>query len=338
MSSKTSFACPSCGTAIQVPKRECESTAFCTACGTKADVPWSSAANESPSHGPPSAATAQDAVFVGFVTPAASVLLCLLAALLKRTSLEHSAEWLLWLSWWILALFGFVLFLAYVNLLTEAPPEKRWSGAFSTLGMGVVMLVGLWGHDMFYKHMFPLPSTEPVAVTRETNSPPPAQQVIPTGSLDDARAMLHGLEERRAAVQNLLDKAEDDRADIIFRLRQVGVMEPADLKGHAQGRVLYGEWQRLVLETDELIRAVVRFDEAILRTKALIRSMERSQILDEAGMSDDELTGIAEKLLLSEQPGADEPPSVPIDPIRMEQLLVQELSRPAGHAPLGKAR
>lgn len=53
MSTTITFACSSCGTTNQVPKKDRGSTTRCTACGSKVEVPWFSTVQEPMSQAPP---------------------------------------------------------------------------------------------------------------------------------------------------------------------------------------------------------------------------------------------------------------------------------------------
>lgn len=160
------------------------------------------------------------------------------------------------------------------------------------------------------------------------DSPEPQGQLQQLTAVQKAHTNLNELQERRNAVQALLDKTREEQEDVVLRMRQMGIKTTSDLKDHPRGRVLVEEFQRLLAEVKSLESAVVRIEGGVAKAKALIRQIERNEVLGQAGMSEDELKELSEQLMLAEETEAGELPSVPVDPAQTDALLEQTLARP----------
>ena len=141
-----------------------------------------------------------------------------------------------------------------------------------------------------------------------------------------ARGKLARLEKRHADLQELIDKAQAERDDILSRLREMGVTSSADLRSTPQAKQLTDALQKSVREIEILQRDDGLFTDAVTQTKTLIRSLERAVTLDGAGVGEEELAQLAEKTLESYESSRNKPFG-PLDPLQQAHMLDQELAR-----------
>lgn len=151
----------------------------------------------------------------------------------------------------------------------------------------------------------------------------PASRPQQDDGLTEARTKLARLEERRAEIQQLVERTSDERDRLVAQLHELGVKSSSDLKGNLQAASYAESLQRTALELQSLQRDAARFDMAIHQAKELIRRLERSSALE--GF-DDELATVAEQVMqLDESLGS----AAPLDPIQQAAILDQELQRQA---------
>ena len=108
----------------------------------------------------------------------------------------------------------------------------------------------------------------------------------------DAKQRLGIFEQKRAKIVPLLEKAEEDRDELITKLREIGVNSTADLKGNARGQRLAESVRKLETEIVGLQGQMTLLDTAILDARAFIRRVER----EAAGISEKEMRKLDEQL------------------------------------------
>lgn len=267
-------------------------------------------------------------LFVGLLFLAG---VCLLLCFLSWITLQGLVLWILWGSWWMVALMGGLLLIDAANHdMTE-----------SHILCGVAVIAGLWCLNSFHNYLAapalppqqsssrleetPLENAQKNHKELERGIP---KQHIEKIRLEKAQKNLTELEQRRNAIQSLLNRTRADQESVVIRMRQIGVKTTADLKKHAQGKILVSEFQQLVGEINSLEHAVIRIEEALVQSRTLIRKLERSQLLSEAGLSDEELKELNLQLLRVEEAGSESLPTVPIDPAQIDAILQKAISNP----------
>ncbi len=146
-------------------------------------------------------------------------------------------------------------------------------------------------------------------------SPPTAPSRNPAlASLDAKRK---ALEQRRAQIGTLIEKAEEDKQRVVARLRAMGATSAKSIPNTSEARRLVAELQRLSREIASLQRDALTLDEAIAKAGSLARRLERSQI----AITDEELGGLSVDL----RSASDDSPRT-TTPIELETLLDDELS------------
>ena len=253
-----------------------------------------------------------------------SLFLSLISGFLWLITLTTIANWLLWLSWWVVLLLSGIMVLVGLD---EFPKLTVWRRLLSLGVFSVLAIAALWGHDSYYNYLFAPPDSQPATASRNNTPMPKKQKSTQLRPLEITQANLQQLETRREAVQGLLDKTKDDQQHVILQMRRLGIRTTQDLKSHPQGRVLVDEFQRLVGEVKGLEIAVVRIEEARVKTRALIRSIERSQVLGEAGLTEEEIKDLSEKLMIADEKEDGTSTPVPLDPIQTDAMLREALSQ-----------
>lgn len=149
-------------------------------------------------------------------------------------------------------------------------------------------------------------------------------------SIDIAKEELLKLVARREAIADVLNKTRDARDSVVARIRETGGSAMADLKKHRGSEALVSEFGRLSAELRGLEEAIVKIDDAILRSRAIIRNLERSHVLGNAGMSDAEMAEISRELgrASEAEAAAFELQQVELDPASLDELLSNALKFP----------
>ena len=147
-------------------------------------------------------------------------------------------------------------------------------------------------------------------------------------SLDNAgraaaiQTQIKNLQQRRASIQEFIDKAVADKSGLIARLKQSGVNSSSDLKANPAARQIAQNLVRLTGEIQSLQRDALRLDEAIGKAESLVRRIGQSQV----AISSDEFASLTGELLtaaeIQDGVGANSPP----DPISLESLLDKALT------------
>jgi hypothetical protein len=140
---------------------------------------------------------------------------------------------------------------------------------------------------------------------------------IRSPALASLEAKREALEQRRAQIGTLVERAEADKQRVVARLRAMGATSAKSIPNTSEARRLVSELQRLSSEIASLQRDALTLDEAIAKAGSLARRMEQSEI----AITDDELGGLSVDL----RSASDGSPRT-TTPIEIETLLDAELS------------
>lgn len=142
-------------------------------------------------------------------------------------------------------------------------------------------------------------------------SPSPATDSAPT-EIDPQVAKL---EERRERLVPLLEKAEDEKADLVAKLREAGVTKSSDLKNNPVAQRYAAALQKVSHDIAGIQAEIGRLDEAVTHAKALKRRADQEKVR----ITDEELAA------LTVGSGQDLPLTA-TDPANLDALLAKELT------------
>ena len=147
-------------------------------------------------------------------------------------------------------------------------------------------------------------------------------------SLDNAgrsaaiQTQIKDLRQRRASIQELIDKAVVDKSELVARLKQSGVNTSSDLKANPAARQIAQNLVRLTSEIQSLQRDAMRLDEAIGKAESLIRRIGQSQV----AISSDEFESLTGELMTAAEIRDGSTANATLDPVSLETLLDNALS------------
>lgn len=202
----------------------------------------------------------------------------------------------------------------------DSPDQKRRVvGAVALLASVLLAFSGCW-HTT--------PNTEQRAATDGLAVPPPPQFGPPEppafgySSSPTANAapteidpQVAKLEERRERLVPLLEKAEDEEADLVAKLRVAGVTKASDLRNDPVAQRYAAAWQKVGHDIAGIQAEIGRLDEAITHAKALKRRAEQEKVR----ITDEELAALAVG-------SSQDLPLTATDPANLDALLAKELS------------
>jgi energy-coupling factor transporter transmembrane protein EcfT len=132
------------------------------------------------------------------------------------------------------------------------------------------------------------------------------------------------LEYRRDALIPLLQKAEDEKTDLVEKLKDAGIAKASDLKNIPSARHYAVSLAKVSKEIESIKDNIGQLEEAIASANSIIRQTEQSKVQ----ISDEDL---AKLTVVS---GANSTPTT-LDPANLDALLAKELN---GAAPSTKHR
>ena len=152
----------------------------------------------------------------------------------------------------------------------------------------------------------------------------------------DAKNRLDIFIQKREKIEPLLKKSQEDRDELITKLREIGVNSTADLKGNARGQRLAESVQKLETEIAGLQGQITLLDTAIVDARAFIRRVER----EAAGISEEEIRKLDEQLRDIEDRTDGTP--LPVTPLDIDAALEKafkvqpskQKALPSAHQPL----
>lgn len=197
--------------------------------------------------------------------------------------------------------------------------KRRVVGAVALLVSGLLAFSGCWHKT---------PNTEQQAAPDGLAVPPPPQFGLPeppaigfspsptaNAAPTEIDPQVAKLEERRERLVPLLEKAEDEKADLVAKLREAGVTKASDLKDNSVAQRYAAALQKVSHDIAGIQAEIGRLDEAITHAKALKRRAEQ----DTVRITDEELAA------LTVGSGQDLPLTA-TDPANLDALLAKELS------------
>lgn len=318
------FLCPSCHAFLKVADHLAGRRVRCANCKSSVEVPGSVEVEpllDQPI--PKSKPTAPSVILNGIGYGGFILVLALAACVIAGVSFwagsDHlAAATLRYVLWLIL---GFSLLMSAITLLRHVN-RRPVSVLLGLLPGGALVALAMLAQIWFHGHLFPGQSIWASQSNLAVN------ETLASGrSMDEAEEKLHQLRRRRDSIQNLLEKTTADKDRLIARLKQSGVSNTEDLKERPQSRVLVNEFQRLVGEVQGLERAIDQIDEAIVQSEAWMRSIERSEVLGEAGLTEEEMKQLSTQLLLADESEVGDLPAIAMDPSKLDELLQAELNR-----------
>jgi hypothetical protein len=162
----------------------------------------------------------------------------------------------------------------------------------------------------------------------KSNAGLPGQKATPEqvrAQIKAAELQIERLEKSRKANGAILEKCLKEKQDIVARLKSAGVKSGEDLKGNPKARKYADDLLKLSNELEGYERVDAAFEDGIAQCKALVRRLEQSLVLDEAGITDQELAEVSAAILrLNEKQGV-APAGLPTDLLKLEKLLQKEL-------------
>lgn len=195
--------------------------------------------------------------------------------------------------------------------------KRRVVGAIALLMVVLLAFSGCWSKT---------PNTEPQAATNGPAIPPqfgppepPAFGISPSPTANAAPTEIDPqvakLEERRERLVPLLEKAEDEKDDLVAKLRDAGVTTASDLKNNPVAQRYAAALQKVTHDIAGIQSEIGRLDEAITHAKALKRRADQEKVR----ITDEELAA------LTVSSGQDLPFTA-TDPANLDALLAKELT------------
>ena len=197
--------------------------------------------------------------------------------------------------------------------------KRQVVGAIALLMFGLFAFSGCWT------------KTPDAQKQAETNGPamspppqsgphePPAFGFSPSPTANpettDIDPQVAKLEERRERLVPLLEKAEDEKADLVAKLREAGVTKASDLKNNPVAQRYAAALQKVSHDIAGIQTEIGRLDEAITHAKGLKRRADQVRVR----ITDEELAA------LTVGSGQDLPPTA-TDPANLDALLAKELN------------
>ena len=201
---------------------------------------------------------------------------------------------------------------------TEQHRRALGGSAIVVVCLAIVALQGCW-HKETPTNTAPSP---PIGIAPPPSFGPPeppsfGSPASPTATpaLTDADPKITKLENRRETLIPLLEKAEDEKAELVAKLRDAGVAKSSDLKNNPTAQRYAVALQKVSHDIKTIQDEIGRLDEAITHAKALSRRAEQ----DKVRITDEELAA------LTVDSGNDSPLTAS-DPANLDALLAKELA------------
>lgn len=197
--------------------------------------------------------------------------------------------------------------------------KRQVVGAVALLMGGLLAFGGCWHKT---------PTAEQQAAPDGLTVPPPPQFGLPEPPVSgfspsptantettDIDPQVAKLEERRERLVPLLEKAEDEKADLLAKLREAGVTKASDLKNNPVAQRYAATLQKVSHDIAGIQAEIGRLDEAITHAKALKRRAEQERVR----ITDEELAALTVG-------SSQNLPLTATDPANLDALLAKELS------------
>lgn len=251
------------------------------------------------------------------------VIVNVIAWFLSWVGLAAGAEWLLWLFSWGLILVATLGGIG-MGIAAWADLKEKSLGKLLVILFGSSATLGIALYERSH-YLSRLSTSTPLVADSSVpkTAPGPVGEPREKSAISAGQARVAEFEKKRAALEQLLEKALMDRDDLVAKLRDAGIKTVADLKGNAQGQKWAASLQRITAEIEGLERQRAALDSAIVEAKSVVRRLEREQ----AGIGEQEMQKLAEQLRDVEE-RTDGVGSQPLTPFDVDAALEKALAAP----------
>ena len=180
----------------------------------------------------------------------------------------------------ILLLFGLVV--AVAGLMHSEGEAAVTGGIVLCMGLGLGYLSG---RGAGWIASGGEPAKPEGSVTQEVQPEDPP--------LDSWKGKIRDWQSRQGATQRILAKLEQDKQELVAKLRQVGIRSSADLKGKPTAIVHADELHEVAKQIAATKRKLEEREEDIIRMESAVRRLERLRLLKEVGESEEEAAELA---------------------------------------------
>ena len=113
-----------------------------------------------------------------------------------------------------------------------------------------------------------------------------------TSPIAQAKQRVQRIEEKVIKVESLQRQAQQERDEMVAKLREIGIESATDLKKNPRGQRMAENLAKLSAEIDGMDSQLATIDTELLKARSIVRRMEREQ----AGISDDEMRQLSQQL------------------------------------------
>ncbi len=125
-----------------------------------------------------------------------------------------------------------------------------------------------------------------------------------------AKKQVERIEQKLLKVETLQRQAQQERDEMVAKLRDLGIESATDLKKNPRGQRMAENLAKLSAEIDGMDSQLATIDTELLKARSIVRRMEREQ----AGISDDEMRQLSQQLQEAEARTDTAPrPITPVD-------------------------
>jgi len=132
---------------------------------------------------------------------------------------------------------------------------------------------------------------------------------------------------KRDGIQQTVAHLDNRKAEIVQRLKELGVESSADYKKSEETQLNAKLLQSLVAQISRLKSDIERYDQAIIRVEAKLKDIEIAELTKGAGLSDEQFIELSRTIHdLDEQMGLEG--GNLLDEIELQEVLDKELGAP----------
>jgi hypothetical protein len=122
--------------------------------------------------------------------------------------------------------------------------------------------------------------------------PRPTAPVLDSSPIAEAKKQVERIEQKLVKVETLQRQAQQERDEMVAKLRELGIENATDLKKNPRGQRMAENLAKLSAEIDGMGAQLATIDTELLKARSIVRRMEREQ----AGISDDEMRQLSQQL------------------------------------------
>ena len=143
-------------------------------------------------------------------------------------------------------------------------------------------------------------------------------------SAKEFKDALARLKIKRDGIQQTVDHLDNRKAEIVKRLKELGVESSADYKKSEETQLNAKLLQSLIAQTSRLKSDIERYDQAIIRVEAKLKDIEIAELTKGAGLSDQQFIELSRTIHdLDEQMGLEG--GNLLDELELQEVLDKEL-------------